>query len=118
VAINTEFNFYLVKLSRGDSPAIKVKYQLSGSGQTVSGSRETRAVKLAISPLTEPDKPDFSLLGLHGEITILFDREQTLPLQLRGTAPRLGSAEINLTAATLRKTAPGPQEVEHPEPGA
>ena len=135
VAVNTEFNFYLVKLSRGNGPAIKVKYQLSGSGQTVSGNRETRAVKLAISPLAEPDKPDFSLLGLHGEITILFDREQTLPLQLRGTAPRLGSAEINLTAVTLREACavgaepgraepgraePGranPQEVEPSEPG-
>lgn len=103
VAVNTEFNFYLVKLSRGDSQAIEVKYQLSGSGKTVSGSRATRAVKLDISPLAEPDKPDFSLLGLHGDITILFDREQALPLQLRGTAPRLGNAEINLTAVTLRE---------------
>ena len=135
VAVNTEFNFYLVKLSRGNSPAIKVKYQLSASGQTVSGSRETRAVKLAISPLVEPDKPDFSLLGMHGEITILFDREQTLPLQLRGTAPRLGSAEINLTAVTLREACAaragpdlagprlagprlaGPEQVEPSEPG-
>ncbi len=103
VVVNTEFNFYLVKLSRGDGPAIEVNYRLSGSGQTVSGSRETRAVKLDIRPLAEPDKPDFSLLGLHGAITILFDREQTLPLQLRGTAPRLGSAEINLTAVTPRE---------------
>lgn len=103
VAVNTEFNFYLVKLSRDDGPAIEVKYQLSGSGQTVSGKRETRAVKLEISPLAEPDKPDFSLLGLHGAVTILFDREQALPLQLRGMAPRLGSAEINLTAVTLRE---------------
>ena len=105
VAVNTEFNFYRVKMTRGDGPAIEVQYHLGGAGETVSGRRDTRAVTLEVSPLAEPDKPDFSLLGLHGRITILFDRDGTLPLQLRGTAPRLGSAEINLRGATMRSSA-------------
>jgi len=105
VAVNTEFNFYRVTLTRSDGPAIEVQYHLGGSGETVSGRRDTRAVNLEVNPLAEPDKPDFSLLGLHGRITILFDRDGALPLQLRGTAPRLGSAEINLRGATLRSSA-------------
>ncbi len=50
------------------------------------------------------EKPDFSLLGLDGagDITMLFDTANSLPVQLRGTAPRIGNAEINLKAATLR----------------
>ncbi len=104
VAVNTEFNFYRVKLTRSDGPAIEVQYRLGGSGETVSGRRDTRAVSLQVSPLAEPDKPDFSLLGLYGSITILFDHDGMLPLQLRGTAPRLGSAEINLRGATLRNS--------------
>ncbi|MCP5164648.1 MAG: hypothetical protein H6988_06620 [Pseudomonadales bacterium] len=111
VVVNTEFNFYLVKMSRSTGPAIEVEYRLA-SGETASGRRDTRGVSLEISPLAEPDKPDFSLLGLHGAITILFAGDQALPLQLRGTAPRLGSAEINLRAATLRPDAPG-----NPGPG-
>ena len=47
-------------------------------------------------------KDDFSLLGLQGEIILLFDRNSGLPLQIRGEAPRIGSTEINLKSATLR----------------
>lgn len=103
VVVNTEFNFYLVTMSRSDTPAIKASYQVEGQVKAVSGQRETRGVTLQVSPLGEQaDKPDFSLLGLHGEISLLFDRDNGLPLQLKGTAPRLGSAEINLVGVTLR----------------
>ena len=51
------------------------------------------------------DKPDFSLLGLSGVITIAFDHSG-LPVQLRGRAPRLGQAEVNLQSATLRRSWP------------
>ena len=103
VAVNTEFNFYLVTMSRSDTPAIKVNYQVEGQAKAVSGQRDTHGVTLQVSPLGEQaDKPDFSLLGLHGEISLLFDRDNGLPLQLKGTAPRLGSTEINLVGVTLR----------------
>jgi hypothetical protein len=105
VVVNTEFNFYLVSMRRSDGPAIKVNYQVVDAAQATSGKRATRAVELEVKPLGEqPDKPDFNLLGLSGKITILFDPASDLPLQLRGTAPRLGKAEINLKGVTPRET--------------
>ena len=105
VVVNTEFNFYLVSMSHSDGPTIEMNYQLQGSPATVSGKRPTRGVTLRVRPLGElAEKPDFSLLGLDGagDITMLFDPANSLPVQLRGTAPRIGNAEINLKAATLR----------------
>jgi hypothetical protein len=105
VVVNTEFNFYLVRMSRSDGGPVEASYEVAG-GSPSTGKRLTRGVTLAVSPLGEQvDKPDFSLLGLGGEITILFDEQYLLPLQLRGTAPRIGPAEINLTRVTLRDPA-------------
>ncbi len=102
VVINTEFNFYRVHMTHSDGPPIKVNYQVAG-GAAVTGTRQTDGVTLAVSPLgKQVEKPDFSLLGLSGEITVLFDQDSSVPLQLRGTAPRVGRAEINLKAVTLR----------------
>jgi len=104
--VNTEFNFYRVLMSHSDGPAIEMNYQLQGASAPVSGKRPTRGVTLRVSPLGElAEKPDFSLLGLDGaaDITVLFDPANGLPVQLRGTAPRIGSTEINLKAATLRE---------------
>lgn len=108
VVVNTEFNFYRVQMSHSDGPAIKVNYRVAGASAAVSGNQPTRGVTLQVSPLGEPaEKPDFSLLGLDGkgDITVLFDTINGLPVQLRGTAPRIGSAEINLKAVTLREAA-------------
>jgi hypothetical protein len=103
VVVNTEFNFYRVRMSHADGPAIEVDYRLAGGTAANTGQRPTRAVTIAVSDLgKQPEKPDFSLLGLSGEITVLFDQEGKLPLQLRGTAPKIGDTEINLKAATLR----------------
>lgn len=105
--VNTEFNFYRVQMSRGEGPTIEMNYQLQGAA-AVTGKRETRGVTLQVSPLGElAEKPDFSLLGLDGagDITVLFDMTNSLPVQLRGTAPRIGNAEINLKSATLREAA-------------
>ena len=102
VVVNTEFNFYRVRMTHSDGPSVKVNYQVAGAA-AVTGSRPTRAVALAVSPLGKlAEKTDFSLLGLSGDISVLFDRESDLPLQLRGTAPRIGSTEINLKAVTPR----------------
>jgi len=106
VIVNTDFNFYRVQMSRSDGPTVGVDYVLAGAPSRVVGERETRGVTLQVSPIgAQPDKPDFSLLGLSGEITILFDRASGLPVQLRGTAPRIGSAMINLKGVTLREPA-------------
>jgi len=102
VAIITEFNFYQVRMSHSDGRPVEASYEVA-SGSARTGKRPTRGVTFTVNPLGEQvDKPDFSLLGLSGEITILFDQESALPLQLRGTAPRIGAAEINLKRVTLR----------------
>jgi hypothetical protein len=103
VIVHTDLNFYEVNMTRGNGIPVEVDYQVTG-GEKVSGKRDTRAVALQISPLGElAEKPDFSLLGLHGEIILFFDRDSGLPLQVRGTAPRIGPMEINLKAVTLRE---------------
>lgn len=104
VVVYTDLNFYHVRLTHSDSPSIDVEFQVSGA-PAVTGSRQTRAVTLQVSPLgAQIDKPDFSLLGLTGDITVLFDRSSGLPLQLRGKAPRIGNTKINLKAVTLRES--------------
>jgi hypothetical protein len=106
VVVNTEFNFYRVRMTHGKGMAVKANYQVEGKPEATTGTRETRAVRLQISPLGEqPDKADFSLLGLQDDITVLFDWTTGLPLQLRGQAPRVGQVEIDLKAVTLRATA-------------
>jgi hypothetical protein len=55
-----------------------------------------------INPLA--DKPDFMLLGLSDDISILYDSNNHLPLQLRGRAPKIGRTHIDLKAAVLRQT--------------
>jgi hypothetical protein len=102
VVVHTDFNFYQVQMTAGKGLTIAVDYQIIG-GEAVTGTRDTRAVKLQISPV-EPliEKPDFSLLGLHGYIILLFDQETGQLLQLRGTAPRIGPTEINLKSMTPR----------------
>lgn len=108
VIVNTDFNFYQVRMTRSDDkPSIKVSYQVENTQAAVTGKRDTRAVALAIAPAgDQPDKYDFSLLGLNGDITILFDVDSGLPLQLRGTAPRIGDTKIDLKRVTLRNPAP------------
>lgn len=108
VVVNTDFNFYRVSMTHSiDSPAIKVNYRAAGDESAITGKRKTRSVTLLVKPMGQlPDKHDFSLLGLNGDILILFDEETGLPLQLRGKAPRIGNTEINLTGVTLREHAP------------
>jgi len=64
-------------------------------------------VHIRATPLGTPqDKPDFSLLGLEGDIDILFAVDSQLPVQLRGQAPRIGATTIELTAVSLRAELP------------
>lgn len=101
--VSTDVNFYRVHMTPSEGATIKVDYRVGAEQEAVTGKVATRAVKLQVSPLgDEEGKPDFSLLGLHGEITLLFDPDTVLPLQLRGTAPRLGDTQIDLKATTLR----------------
>ncbi|HKK22550.1 MAG TPA: hypothetical protein VJ947_02600, partial [Pseudohaliea sp.] len=69
----------------------------------VEGRRSTRTLRLRAEPLAgNPEGPDFELMGLSGTILFLVDRATGLPLRIRGEAPRIGSAELNLVEALSR----------------
>jgi hypothetical protein len=102
VLVHTDFNFYRVRLTSGNGIPVTANYKVTGDKKS-GGLRDTVAVALQVSPedgLTE--KEDFSLLGLEGEIILFFDKDSGLPLQIRGTAPRIGATDINLKSVTMR----------------
>jgi hypothetical protein len=106
VVIQTDFNFYHVHMTRGDELAIVADYQITDA-DSVAGKYNTHTVILEVEPLGAlAEKPDFSLLGLYGTITLLFDDASGQLLQLRGNAPKLGTAEINLKTVTPREPQP------------
>ncbi len=103
VLVQTDLNFYRARLSVGAGERLRTDYTLAG-GSRVKGLRHTTAVRITVQPEgTLPEKDDFNLLGLRGDITIYFDRDTRLPLRLHGDAPRLGTTDIDLRAATLRR---------------
>ncbi len=102
VLVHTDLNFYRVRLTSGNGIPVTANYRVTGDKQS-GGQRDTMAVALQVSPeggLAE--KEDFSLLGLQGEIILFFDKDSGLPLQIRGTAPRIGATDINLKSVTMR----------------
>jgi hypothetical protein len=101
LVVQTDFNFYRVSLGIVGRESLEVEYTVDG--ERVAGVREVILVGLDTAPV-EPltDKPDFSLLGLEGNVIIAYDAETGVPLQLRGRAPRIGQTKLNLVAATLR----------------
>lgn len=103
VIVHTDLNFYRVRMTRGADSTIKAEYRLLDENIEVSGREETQAVILQATPVGTPeDKPDFSLLGLDGEITIRFGALTGIPLQLQGRAPRIGTATINLKGVRMK----------------
>lgn len=101
--VNTDFNFYRVEARPAGSDQVAVEADLDGGSST----RQVDLVRLVAEPIPPlQDDPDFSLLGLTGGIVIAFDRDTGIPVQLRGQAPRIGSAE--LTLKDLERRAPNP----------
>ena len=106
VLVHTDHNFYRARLTCGDGIPVPVDYVL-GDGDQTRGTRETLAVAMRVEPEGDlVDDDDFALLGLGGNIIVLFDRYSGLPLQVRGQAPRVGDTEINLKSATMRPPVP------------
>ena len=102
-AVHTDLNFYRVALTRGPTTDVEVNYRIEGA-EAVTGIQRAEIIQVQAEPLGKlADKEDFSLLGLSGEISLLFDTDSGTLLQLRGVAPRIGKTEINLQAAVLRE---------------
>lgn len=100
--VHTDFNFYEVTARSTGTEELEIKTPPGTIPAT--GKHLAEVVHLQIRPI-EPlaDKPDFTLLGLSGDISILYDSGNQLPLQLRGRAPRIGRTRIDLKAAVLRE---------------
>jgi hypothetical protein len=101
--VHTDLNFYRVESRAAASEEVEVEFLRNPGAIPLSGTRQATAVTItATADASNRDKPDFDLFGLRGEVTILYDDETGIPLQLRGRAPRLGATSLNLTATTLR----------------
>jgi len=108
VYVHGDFNFYRVRLSVGGEEQLEVDYSLPGGQQRMQGERTAIVIDLQVDPAGTPQgDPEFSLLGLDGQVSILLDKQYRLPLQVRGRAPLIGETYINLVAADI---GPPPRE--------
>jgi hypothetical protein len=99
VLVQTDRNFYLVELSR----------QGAGSASEAVAGDALQAVLVKARPIgVQPDKPDFSLLGLGGDLTLWYDH-MGIPRAVRGRAPRIGSTTVSLVDVVMRGL--GPEDV-------
>jgi hypothetical protein len=103
VYVHGDLNFYRVQLSVVGEERVEVDYSLAGEQQRMKGERTAIVVGLQVDPVGTPqDDPEFSLLGLGGQVSMLLDEQSRLPLQVRGRAPLIGETYINLVAADIR----------------
>ncbi|MEE4191219.1 MAG: hypothetical protein V2I66_06555 [Halieaceae bacterium] len=102
--VNTDLNLYRVTATPAGEDLVEVS---PGLGGIDSRHRDTDLLRIE-AELIDPaqDQPDFTLLGLSGELLVAFDRATGLPLQVRGRAPRLGYVALTLKSAELREAAP------------
>lgn len=102
--VHTDWNFYLVRLTSGNGIPVDVNYTID-DGEVVRGRHETRAVAVQATLVQGREGgDDFSLFGLDGDVILFFDRANGLPVQVRGTAPRIGSTDINLKSVRMRES--------------
>lgn len=106
VYVHGDLNFYRVRLGVVGEEQVEVDYVLAGGQQRIQGERTAIVVNLQVDPVgTRQDDPEFNLLGLGGQVSILLDKQSRLPLQVRGRAPRIGETSISLVAADPRPPA-------------
>lgn len=103
LVVNTDLNLYRVTATPAGEDLIEVE---PGLGGVASRHRDADLLRIE-AELIQParDKPDFTLLGLSGELLVAFDRASGLPVQVRGRAPRIGYVALTLKSAELREPA-------------
>ena len=100
IFVHTDHNLYRVELHNTGLESIESEALIDG--RALVGARSVLRLALRVTDVGQPrDKPDFDLLGLGGDISILVDTANGLPLLLRGEAPHISETEIYLTAAEL-----------------
>ena len=101
--VHTDFNFYRVNcryIAEATLPA--------DSFPVVAGDRQSKLITRLVRVRAQafdgnPDKPDFSILGLSGDIELYYHGKTDIPLRLRGRAPRIGNTELRLVALKPRQ---------------
>ena len=108
VLVHTDFNFYRVAFRAAAPTTIVLSEPLRWDGEEIAGERGVLPVEVHVEALSDnPDKYDFSVLGLSGDIRIYYDEQTRLPLQIRGRAPRVGKTQISLISAQAMPSEPG-----------
>lgn len=108
IPVHTDLDFYRVEFRVSGREEIPVNFKLTSgaSSRQVAETRSALVVQLRPVLLGKNSANDpFEFMGMTGDISILLDPVSRLPLQLRGVAPRMGNAAIDLTQA--RAVGPG-----------
>ena len=100
--VHSDLNFFRLQASLSDK-IVSVSNTLTLNGEVSDIARRCRVLTLRTLPLPgNPEEPDIMLMGMSGKIHAFIDIATGLPLRLRGDAPRLGRAELNLIEASTR----------------
>ncbi len=107
----TDVDYLRVEMAVTGVEEVAVDYRLL-SGNTTREVKEPVAalvVSLQVQPVGAAPEDEFELMGLTGPVSILLDPVRGLPLQIRGTAPKMGETAIDLIRAAIpdrRATSP------------
>lgn len=113
--IHTDLNFFLLEADLSDK-TVTIGNTLTVDGEKRKMDRRCQVLTLRMIPIPgNPEAPDVMLMGMSGKIHIFIDIATGLPLRLRGDAPRIGSAELNLIEASTR-TSRSPAQRMRPPP--
>lgn len=98
--VHTDLNFFRLEASLSDKTVV-IDNALTVDGETSETDRRCQVLTLRTIPLPgNPEEPDVMLMGMTGKIHVFIDSATGLPLRLRGDAPRIGRAELNLIEAS------------------
>lgn len=101
--VHTDLNFFRLEASLSDKVVV-IENTLTVNGEASEKDRHCRVLTLRLAPVPgNPEAEDVMLMGMSGKIHVFIDRDTGLPLRLRGDAPRIGRAELNLIEASTRK---------------
>lgn len=95
--VHSDHNFYRVTLRNMRSELVQSPLQPPAAEKQSAYILELE-VEAAGTPI---DKPDFELLGLQPPLSIYVSSASGLPIRISGSAPRMGSAELDLKAAEM-----------------
>lgn len=114
--VHTDFNFFQLQADLSDK-IVTIGNTLTLDGEERRRDRRCQVLTLRMIPLPgNPEEADIMLMGMSGKIHVFIDTATGLPLRLRGDAPRIGSAELNLIEASTRTARNPAQRLRPPTP--